>query len=316
MLNESPELATVRQDIVTDFKSTLISRKKLALKRDFIKVTYKSEGEDDACQRAWVYQVPVKFTKTLTVSQLITYLTSTDPDVQYDSKLDMVQGLNIFLNHYAKTCDKLVTIGPSKTFAMGTGNMNVMPLGQGLNAIRGYFTSVRAATNRILVNINVSHGAFYQEGKLTNLIAAFRAQPFRKKASLIDIETFLKRLRIRTTHLKARKNRYGEVIIRAKSIVALAKPYKPKKNTPQPVNPPKVDYLGAGPRNVKFWLRGQAQGPTGRSSSGPSVQPSRSTSDNGKGQQKSPKPVSIMGCGALSSIPGNFMENLDVNQTR
>lgn len=81
------------------------------------------------------------------------------------------EALNIFLKHYAKSANSLATIGASKTFSIGAGES--VDLGSGLTALRGFFTSVRAATNRILVNINVSHGAFYQEGQLTKLMEAF-----------------------------------------------------------------------------------------------------------------------------------------------
>lgn len=79
--------------------------------------------------------------------------------------------MNIFLKHYAKSTNNLATLGTSKTFSIGSGES--VDLGHGLKAIRGFFTSVRAATNRILVNINVSHGAFYQDGELTRLMTAF-----------------------------------------------------------------------------------------------------------------------------------------------
>lgn len=81
------------------------------------------------------------------------------------------EALNIFLKHYAKSANNLATLGANKTFSIGGGES--ADLGSGLTALRGFFTSVRAATNRILVNINVSHGAFYQEGQLTRLMQAF-----------------------------------------------------------------------------------------------------------------------------------------------
>lgn len=96
MVNEAPELADFRNDIVTDFKSTLISRKKLNLKTDeaetaTIIVTYKAEGEDDPKERAPQYKIKVKHTKTLTVGDLMDYLTSTNPAKLYDNKLELIR---------------------------------------------------------------------------------------------------------------------------------------------------------------------------------------------------------------------------------
>lgn len=262
ILNESNELAGYRNDIVTDFKSTLISRTKFPIgpNGDSIKVTYKGEGEDVPLKHAQTYEIPIKLTKMLSLGELMADLTSTNPSAQYDSKLELIQGLNIFLNHYAKMSDTLATIGSSKTFVWNASNANTIDLGQGLRAIRGFVTSVRAATNRILVNINVSHGAFYQEGKLTNLIQACRAQPG-KVASLYELDLFLDRLRIRTSHLKEKKNRHGVVVIRQKTIVGLAKPYKPKGNVAPLAKPPLVRVFGAGPKDVKFWLSEQSSSP-------------------------------------------------------
>lgn len=258
MLDESNELAGYRHDVVTDFKSTLISRKRFPINNGthFIIVKYKAEGEDEPLNQAQVYRIPITLTNTLTYGELLADFTSTNPTVHYDSKLDMIQSLNIFLNHYAKTNDTLVTVGASKTFVWNAGNENSVSLGWGLMAIRGFVTSVRAATNRILVNINVSHGAFYQEGALTSLIRAFMAQPGRL-ATIHELQMFVSNLRIRTSHLNEKKNRHGVVILRQKSILGLAQPYRPGRYAPRLNKPPEVRRFGAGPKDVRFWLREQ-----------------------------------------------------------
>lgn len=261
MLNESNELAGYRDDVVTDFKSTLISSRRFPIKNDthFINIKYKAEGEDDPLSQAQVYRIPITLVKVLSVGELMADLTSTNPAVKYDSKLDMIQGLNIFLNHYAKTNESLVTVGSSKTFVWNAGNENRVDLGQGLQAIRGFITSVRAATNRILININVSHGAFFQEGVLTNLIRAFMAQPGRT-ATLHELELFISNLRIRTSHLSEKKNRHGVVILRQKSVLSLARPCEPGRNTLRLDKPPEVRRFGAGPKDVRFWMRERTNG--------------------------------------------------------
>lgn len=264
MLNESNELAGYRHHVITDFKSTLISTKRFPIKGNshFIDVKYKYEGEDEPLNQAQVYRIPITLTKTLTFEELVADLTSTNPAVQYDSKLDMIQSLNIFLNHYSKTNDTLVTVGSSKTFVRNAGNENSVSLGWGLIALRGFITSVRAATNRILINVNVSHGAFYQKGVLTNLIRAFMAQPGRT-ATIHELQLFVGNLRIRTSHLSEKKNRQGVVILRQKSILSLARPYRPGMNAPRLDKPPEVRRFGAGPKDVRFWLH---EGPNAKNS--------------------------------------------------
>lgn len=96
MVNEAAELADYRNDIVTDFRSTLISRKKLALKTegpdaDIVTVVYKAEGEDDPKERAPQYKIKVQHTKTLTVGDLMDFLTSTNPATLYENKLELIR---------------------------------------------------------------------------------------------------------------------------------------------------------------------------------------------------------------------------------
>ncbi|CAJ2510325.1 Uu.00g050280.m01.CDS01 [Anthostomella pinea] len=65
------------------------------------------------------------------VRGLTEYLTST---AACDKKIHLIQAFNIFLNHYSKPAGNLASI------------------------------SVRVAANRVLVNVKVSHGAFYDAG--------------------------------------------------------------------------------------------------------------------------------------------------------
>lgn len=241
LLLESSELAGIKNDSVTDFKSTLISKQKI--NDQTITIPYRSEGEDEPTAKATTYRVEVKFTNTLAVGELVQYLTSTDLSAKYDEKLPMIQALNIFLDHYAKSTGQLAKIGASKTFSLGS-NSDTWDLGSGLTAIRGFFASVRAATARVLVNVNVSHGAFYQHGPLERLVMAFG------NMGLLKLSNFLKRLRITTTHLKEKKNRRGEVILRVKTILSLAN----KDDGRNLAHPPKVRTWGAGPKDVEFWM--------------------------------------------------------------
>lgn len=307
LINESPELASYRGDMVTDFKSTLISRTKLDLGGDArnIEVTYKSEGEDDPKDRAPKYTISVKHTKTMTVGDLMSFLTSTNPAVQYDSKLEMIQGLNIFLKHWAKSTKNLATIGSSKTFSM-SGNADKMDLGRGLTALRGFFTSVRAATNRILVNVNVSHGAFYEEGKLTALMMAYGLHYDTR--GLRSLEKFLKRVRVRTTHLKEKKNRKGEVVHRPKTIFGLA-----NKSDGQGPNRPRVKEYGAGPKNVEFWLEDKATA-AATTASTPGAEPSQAGSKKkgkGKGAKGKSEAPATAGPQPASAGTGRYISVYD-----
>ncbi|KAI8958512.1 eukaryotic translation initiation factor 2C 2 [Daldinia sp. FL1419] len=242
LLLETPPLSSFKNDVVTDFKSTLISRQKFD-DQDIV-VTYRGEDEDDPSENARQYTIKVQFTNVLSVSELTDFLTSTNISAQYSEQLPAIQGINIFLNHYAKSAGNLATIGSSKTFSLSEKS-DTYDLGSCLVAMRGFFASVRAATARVLVNVNVSHGAFYPEGPLDQLLFKFGSQ-----RGLYKLEQFLKLLRVKTTHLKERRNKSGKVIERAKTIFGLAN----KNDGHSSPHPPIVRAFGAGAKDVQFWL--------------------------------------------------------------
>ncbi|KAK1977461.1 putative RNA interference and gene silencing protein [Colletotrichum cereale] len=245
LLLQAPALTALRQDIVSDFKAILLSRQKLSEDDINISLRYRAEGEDELRENATEYGVRLRYTSALTAAELTEYLTSTDVTANYANKLPMIQAFNIIVKDYSKSSGDLVAIGSSKTFSLSQSSA-ARDLGAGLTAMRGFFASVRAATCRILVNVNVSHGAFYQEGPLDQLILRFDPH-LRGKTR---IEAFLKRLRVRTTHLAEKKNKSGEVIHRIKTIFGVATP-----NDGQGlVHPPRVREYGAGPKHVEFWL--------------------------------------------------------------
>ncbi|KAK4442952.1 ribonuclease H-like domain-containing protein [Podospora aff. communis PSN243] len=245
LLLQTPEMAEFQPDIVSDFKSTCVSRRRLPGDDVTVAVTYRGDGEDEPREGAPVYKVRVLYTNTLSLDQLIEYLTSTDIAANYDGKQPLIQALNIVLNHYAKTTDNVGTIGSSRVFSLRPDAPKAS-LGSGLTAIRGFFASVRAATSRILVNVNVTNAAFYDSGPLDQLIEAYDPQRRGKPR----LASFLKRVRIRTTHLKEKKNRAGEVVLRVKTIAGLATPNDGHGHA----HPPRVSEFGGGPKQVEFWL--------------------------------------------------------------
>lgn len=232
---QRPEAVARSDSICSDFKSTLFSR--ALLDNDFTacSVVYRSEFETEPGPRATAYQVRLQHTKTLPVRRLLEYITTTSLSTAFDDKDALIQAFNVFLNHYAKSQGNLVTIG-SKIFPKDAVGRD---LGGGLMAIRGFFSSVRAATGRILVNVNVCYSAFYRPGPLVGLMTA-QGSPDRYR-----LEQFLKGARVKTTHTGTP---------RIKTISGLASPSDGNgSNLPRP----KVPEFGAGPNQVQFWFQNQ-----------------------------------------------------------
>ncbi|KAJ0107157.1 hypothetical protein J7T55_014687 [Diaporthe amygdali] len=147
---QRPESIERSDSIFSDFKSLLFSRVPLDDGYTACNIVYRSEFEEVSQENAPVYHLRLQLTKILRVRQLIEYLTSTHLTTAFDEKHVMIQAFNVFLNHYAKSQGNLVTLG-SKTFPKDAVGKD---LGGGLLAIRGFFSSVRVATGRLLVNVN------------------------------------------------------------------------------------------------------------------------------------------------------------------
>ena len=243
LLLENPGFAEFRNDLVTDFKANLICRRSLGIDGTDFAVQYRAENEDEPRQNATTYRIRLEQTGTFTVAHLTEYLTSTNLNANYADKLSTIQALNILLGHFAKSTANRATIGSSKTFSIAQ-NAAKYDLGAGLTALRGFFSSVRVATSRILVNVNVSHGAFYDAIPLDQLIRKYGM------GNRVRLQSFLKRVRVRVIHLPEKKNKAGLVVPRIKTIFALAN----KDDGHALAHRPKVKGFAAGPKDVEFFL--------------------------------------------------------------
>ncbi|KAJ8119976.1 hypothetical protein O1611_g10486 [Lasiodiplodia mahajangana] len=248
---QTPELKAVSQQVATDFKSILIAREQIASQS--IELPYRAEGEDEPLRDARKYTVKLDLDKALSVGDLVTYLASADMNTQPIETSPIIQGLNILVNHFnkSKPSDQVATIGSSKSFSLST--KDTMNLDDCVRGIRGYFTSVRAATARILLNVQINHSAFYIDMDLDTLMTNFK----NNGGSLPQFESFIRRLRVKVNHLKTKYNKNKQEIIRAKVISRLANidDGRAEQGHPQLLaHLPRVKRYGAGARDVEFWL--------------------------------------------------------------
>lgn len=270
LLLQAAELAPHQSDLATDFRSTIVSRIRFPRDETIIEVRYYSEGEDEPSDRATRYKVRILYTKTLSIDELVNYLNSTSLGRYFGDKQELIQALNIYLNHYTKSANNIATIGSTKSFSLNR-NATIGDLGSGLEVIRGFFSSVRVATCRILVNINVVHGAFYQAGHLSALMNSHGV------SNTVALEKFLKSVRVQTIHLPEKRNKANEIIPRVKTIFGLAM----KDDGYRMAHRPRVKQHGAGAKDVEFWLDNEA------SSSGvPKVGAKEGVKGKGKGKGK------------------------------
>ncbi|KAG9192783.1 hypothetical protein G6011_11517 [Alternaria panax] len=274
LLLQTPEMSAHNADIATDFRATLVSKTKFKHEDDIFETQLRWDGEDEPAANAAVYKIRVRYTKALSIGELVNWMNSTNIGQSFGDKQELTQALNIFLNHYAKSANNLATIGSTKSFSLNQ-DATKADLGAGLNVIRGFFSSVRVATARILVNINVSHGAFYHDGPLPALMGSYGTR------NTTALEKFLKSIRVQTTHLPEKRNKAGQVIPRIKAIFGLAR----KDDGHKLANRPRIRGHGEGAKDVEFWLDGDD------SSSGAPNAEAGVSKGKGKGKPQPKKPA-------------------------
>jgi eukaryotic translation initiation factor 2C len=150
----------------SDWAQVLVSAKKIELgaKRPVYDLEwYPEDGEplpvataDETKQRAQArtrntHRALVEELGTVSVKELLNDLKQAS--TTYPLKLETIQALNVVLGFGPSSDTKIVTAGGNKYYPFGTHpQTQITDLGSGLQALRGYYTSVRTSVNRILVN--------------------------------------------------------------------------------------------------------------------------------------------------------------------
>ncbi|KAJ5295954.1 hypothetical protein PENANT_c001G04239 [Penicillium antarcticum] len=140
--------------------------------------------------------------------------------------------------------------GRTKFFRMGPGK-EVESMGGGVEAARGYYSSVRFGTGKILLNLNVNHGSFYRPIPLSTLIKEYMSVFGEDRDHL---GRYLKGLKIYVTHLPKREDAFGKKQYVIKSILGVATPQDGKVKGANPKELPRVKRLASSPGNVEFFM--------------------------------------------------------------
>jgi hypothetical protein len=162
-----------KNSIATDYKSNLIYKSELFIDKEGYLVWYRSENKDKPLQNTKAYRLRLQSTGTLAVSELIDYLTSSHASTLFRSKDKIIQTLNIVIRHYSKSAFNIFLVSANKHFKLALAAFKRISLGEGLQAVRGFFISVRSAICRILLNVQVKHATCYKKGLLGLLISTY-----------------------------------------------------------------------------------------------------------------------------------------------
>lgn len=222
--------------IASDYKSTILSATTLGFTNKKFLVIYYSETESGPGANPPRYRATIQHTGTFTFETLLNYLSSTNlTEEKPTTKDDIIQATNIVLGHGMRSNSSEIIIKRNKYFPEQGNLVEKWMLANGLEAFRGFFMSVRAATGRILLNVQIQHIAVWEAIPLTALLDKMVADHM----SWTEISRAISGLWVHASHLNRRLKRIG----------GLASPAEARRGQ----NAPQVPSLGANANQVKFW---------------------------------------------------------------
>ncbi|KAI0267268.1 argonaute-like protein [Gloeopeniophorella convolvens] len=182
--------------VAHDSSSKLIAAKVLPQPLT-VTVPYFEEDEEKGDKE---YVLTIEYTKALDTDSLQQYLSGQPQYRGYDI-LPVISALNLILGAHPNRTQAGggVMVGRNRYFFPSASLP--FPLGGGLEAWKGFYTSVRPSFSQLMVNVNVCTTAFYTEGNLAEAMIAFENASFGARMSV-----FVQRIRVRTEHLGHRKS--------------------------------------------------------------------------------------------------------------
>ena len=184
--------------------------------------------EDDNTQASDPQRFPLRIEEKLPplrVSVLKDFLASMEDVSPHEHRESMLQALNIILGHHAKSTPTTTMVGGNRAYTDDKQLTERSSLSGGIEAIRGFFLSVRLTSSLTAVNVKVSRGAFYEAIRLSDLIDRWSARQsqsdYTDESYWFRLETFLRGVKVRTNYLKDEKDNR---VTKVRTIKAFASP--------------------------------------------------------------------------------------------
>ncbi|KAI4257955.1 MAG: hypothetical protein L6R42_005372 [Xanthoria sp. 1 TBL-2021] len=186
-------------DVATDYGTLFISSKQLPVDGDGITLLqrYYEIKDEGPRPKATEYQVKIKPGNPVSIKQLLESISSPPPRIILNGfdKSETIQALNKIMTQTANKTSGIYGGGKSNIFySWPDGNDPIFELGQGLIALKGFYTSVRSSTSPLLVNINVTNAAFHPAINLLGLMNEHT--PDTSKYAQSGLETFITGLKV------------------------------------------------------------------------------------------------------------------------
>ncbi|KAG8933796.1 hypothetical protein FRC01_007042, partial [Tulasnella sp. 417] len=215
LLEEAPEFLPFKNHIVHDSGARIISSRYLPLPPNGLNVSIRhyDEDEDGPDENSVVYTLNITFNTQLDTNDLNCYL-SGDPQFREFDPLPIISALNIILAHYPSRNG--INVGRNRFFFPDPTTSK--SLGSGLEALKGYYSSVRPTFRQLMVNVNSCTTAFYKEGNLAEAMLEFM-----RSGGATRLPSYAKGVRVQTSHLGFRQKktirRIGEFCAREQTFI-------------------------------------------------------------------------------------------------
>jgi hypothetical protein len=207
-------------ECASDWSQLLISTTRLQLggtRKDFDTEWY-AEGEEavpaktseeskeiTAARKRNTFKLLVGQIDTISLAELVDDISNAS--ITYPAKPEAIQALNILMAYGPSTSENMAVVGQNQFFPVQRHpQFQFLNLGGGLQALRGYYCSVRTSIGRILVNVNVATKAFYKKGPLLDVMRDFGKRP-RNKSEHARLNSFVHKLQVETNYLPQPKGK-------------------------------------------------------------------------------------------------------------
>ncbi|KAK5677116.1 hypothetical protein LTS10_010305 [Elasticomyces elasticus] len=133
-----------------------------------------------------------------TTRQIVEYVNSKSGSALYEGSDAIIQLFNLIVAMGPQMTADVKRVGQNKYYVVQGDEMKQKDLGGGLQTVRGYFSSVRQTTGRLLLNLNVVSGAFYWTGPLEATIREAKlSQP-----TMAQTEAFIRMVKVQVVWTK------------------------------------------------------------------------------------------------------------------
>ena len=181
--------------IATDYAGTILTAEKLPSNEKVLELVHCYAGDDLEKSKAKPTNATVTYDKEIRLQDLLDYLKGPYEINSNLPKPETLQALNIIMRQVPSTKSNVFTSGDRSKFYTALGER--CELSPCLVARKGFFASVRTSTSSLLLNLNVSTSAFYQEGWVNLAINAFRTKD---NPNYDEAAKFLNKRRVSTNY--------------------------------------------------------------------------------------------------------------------